>query len=154
MIKLIVSDLDGTLVEDGGGVLNPEYFSQIRRLKKAGILFAAVSGRSYSSLEKLFAPVIDDIPISFGEDILARETSSPVSEKYSFGDFTARLVGFFDQDGSSLTIYAFSRSEIQLLIVTELTPTSLEMELQFISCPALPARTSRKTSKSLISEKL
>ena len=26
MIKLIVSDLDGTLVEDGGGVLNPEYF--------------------------------------------------------------------------------------------------------------------------------
>ena len=61
MLKLICSDVDGTLVPDGGHELNPEYFSQIRRLKKAGILFAAVSGRSYSSLEKLFAPVIDDI---------------------------------------------------------------------------------------------
>ena len=61
MIKLICSDVDGTLVPDGGHELNPEYFDQIRRLKKAGILFAAVSGRSYSSLKKLFAPVIDDI---------------------------------------------------------------------------------------------
>ncbi len=61
MIKLICSDVDGTLVPDGGHELNPEYFMQIRRLKKAGILFAAVSGRSYSSLKKLFAPVIDDI---------------------------------------------------------------------------------------------
>ena len=39
MIKLIVSDLDGTLVEDGGGVLNPEYFSVIRGLKAKGIYF-------------------------------------------------------------------------------------------------------------------
>lgn len=61
MLKLICSDVDGTLVPDGGHDLNPEYFDQIRRLKDAGILFAAVSGRSYSSLEKLFAPVLDDI---------------------------------------------------------------------------------------------
>ena len=61
MVKFICTDVDGTLVPDGGHDLNPEYFSQIRRLKKMGILFAAVSGRSYSSLEKLFAPVIQDI---------------------------------------------------------------------------------------------
>ena len=36
MLKLICSDVDGTLVPDGGHELNPEYFSQIRRLKKAG----------------------------------------------------------------------------------------------------------------------
>ena len=61
MLKLICSDVDGTLVPDGGHDLNPEYFTQIRHLKKNGILFAAVSGRSYSSLKKLFAPVIDYI---------------------------------------------------------------------------------------------
>lgn len=61
MLKLICSDVDGTLVPDGGHDLNPEYFTRIRHLKKNGILFAAVSGRSYSSLKKLFAPVIDDI---------------------------------------------------------------------------------------------
>ena len=46
MLKLICSDVDGTLVPDGGHDLNPEYFTQIRHLKKNGILFAAVSGRS------------------------------------------------------------------------------------------------------------
>ena len=37
MIKLIVSDLDGTLVEDGGGVLNPEYFSTQRSTVKGDL---------------------------------------------------------------------------------------------------------------------
>ena len=31
MLKLICSDVDGTLVPDGGHELNPEYFSQIPR---------------------------------------------------------------------------------------------------------------------------
>lgn len=61
MIKLICSDVDGTLVTDGGHDLDPEYFAQIRRLRDHGILFAAVSGRACSSLKKLFAPVADDI---------------------------------------------------------------------------------------------
>ena len=52
MIKLICSDVDGTLVPDGGHELNPEYFDQIRRLKKAGILFAAVSGTFLFEPEK------------------------------------------------------------------------------------------------------
>lgn len=34
MLKLICSDVDGTLVPDGGHDLNPEYFTQIRHLKK------------------------------------------------------------------------------------------------------------------------
>ena len=61
MIKLIVSDLDGTLVEDGGGVLNPEYFSVIRGLKAKGIYFCAASGRHASGIEHLFLPVKDEI---------------------------------------------------------------------------------------------
>lgn len=33
MIKLIVSDVDGTLVPEGTNDLNPEFFTLIRRLK-------------------------------------------------------------------------------------------------------------------------
>ena len=37
MIKLIASDIDGTLVEEGSHSINPEYFKVIRDLKaKAG----------------------------------------------------------------------------------------------------------------------
>ena len=63
MVKLIVSDIDGTLVPDGSGagILNPEYFSVIRELTGRGITFVACSGRQYTSMYKVFEPVAEDI---------------------------------------------------------------------------------------------
>ncbi len=61
MVKLICSDIDGTLVKDGTFELNTAYYDEIRRLKEKNIYFCAASGRPYSSIKKLFAPVIDDI---------------------------------------------------------------------------------------------
>lgn len=61
MIKLIVSDIDGTLVEDGGSALNPELYEVILRLKKQGIRFAAASGRHAASIEHIFGPIRDQI---------------------------------------------------------------------------------------------
>lgn len=60
-IKLVCSDVDGTLVEEGKGGLNPEYYKEIRRLKEKGIMFAVVSGRSYEGSAHLFEPVLDDV---------------------------------------------------------------------------------------------
>ena len=61
MIKLIVSDIDGTLVKDGTLDINPEYMDVIRKLTEKGIHFVACSGRQYSSEKQLFAPVKDII---------------------------------------------------------------------------------------------
>lgn len=61
MIKLVVSDIDGTLLPEGTIELNPEFFKAVRELKKKGILFVAASGRPYASMRKVFAPVADDI---------------------------------------------------------------------------------------------
>lgn len=61
MIKLIVSDIDGTLVEDGGSRLNPELYEVVLRLKEQGICFAAASGRHAASIEYLFNPIKDKI---------------------------------------------------------------------------------------------
>ena len=57
MIKLIASDIDGTLVSDGDNRLNPEIFETVLKLKEKGIQFAAASGRQWVSLERLFEPV-------------------------------------------------------------------------------------------------
>lgn len=61
MVRLVVTDVDGTLVRDGGSVeaFHPGYYDVIRRLKEKGIIFAVCSGRQLVSLEKLFAPVTD-----------------------------------------------------------------------------------------------
>ncbi len=60
MIKLIASDLDGTLLQ-GTRELSEQVIRQIRQLKEMGILFAAASGRQYPNLRRLFDPVKDDI---------------------------------------------------------------------------------------------
>lgn len=54
MIKLIVSDIDGTLVEDGSNVMNPELLEVILKLREKGIQFAAASGRQWASIESIF----------------------------------------------------------------------------------------------------
>lgn len=61
MIKLIASDIDGTLVENSTAVLHPEMFELIRKLKQRGTLFCAASGRQYQSIANMFEPVKDDI---------------------------------------------------------------------------------------------
>ncbi|MBD5471540.1 MAG: HAD family phosphatase [Lachnospiraceae bacterium] len=61
MIKLIASDVDGTLIKDSTPDLYPEMVDTIRELKKKGILFCAASGRQYESLRNVFRDVADDI---------------------------------------------------------------------------------------------
>lgn len=63
MVKLVVSDIDGTLVGDGQGAefLSPEYFQEIERLYDKGIRFMVCSGRQRQSVKKMFAPVADKI---------------------------------------------------------------------------------------------
>ncbi len=61
MIKLIASDIDGTLVEDGSSRINPEIYTEILRLREKGIQFAAASGRQWFSIDRLFEPVKEKI---------------------------------------------------------------------------------------------
>lgn len=58
-IKMICSDLDGTLLPYGRKTLEPEVFALIEQLADRGILFCPASGRQYTSLRALFAPVAD-----------------------------------------------------------------------------------------------
>lgn len=59
MIKLIATDVDGTLVKDGTMTINPEYMTVIRKLTELGITFVVCSGRQCDSERKLFEPVKD-----------------------------------------------------------------------------------------------
>ncbi len=61
MIKLIASDLDGTLLKNGAQKLNATVCEKIHQLTKMGIVFVAASGRQYANLQRLFAPVKDEI---------------------------------------------------------------------------------------------
>ena len=62
MIKLVASDLDGTLLPPSK-IMPEETFGLIEKLYKRGIIFAPASGRQLPNLQKLFAPVLDKIAI-------------------------------------------------------------------------------------------
>lgn len=56
---MICSDLDGTLLQYGKKTLEPLIFAQIEELARRGIVFCPASGRQYTSLRALFAPVAE-----------------------------------------------------------------------------------------------
>ena len=59
MIRLIASDVDGTLVPESASQINPEYYDIIRALHQKGITVVIASGRQYASIRRLFEPVAD-----------------------------------------------------------------------------------------------
>lgn len=61
MIKLIATDIDGTLVKDGTMQIDAEYMQVIHRLVQKGIHFVVCSGRQFISERKLFAPIRDEL---------------------------------------------------------------------------------------------
>lgn len=61
MIRLIATDIDGTLVKDSTPEIYPEMFSAIREWTDRGGYFCVASGRQYYSIRHMFEPVADRI---------------------------------------------------------------------------------------------
>ena len=61
MIKLIASDIDGTLIPDSTPNLYPEIVEEIKSLTDRGILFCGASGRQLASIRSVFREVEDKI---------------------------------------------------------------------------------------------
>ena len=60
MIKLVVTDIDGTLLDDNKN-LSPDFWETAGQLAQKGIIFSVASGRQYHALRNQFAPIADDM---------------------------------------------------------------------------------------------
>lgn len=60
MIKLIATDMDGTLLDERGRVPE-ETFGLVHELAERGVRFVASSGRRYDTLRWFFGPVADEM---------------------------------------------------------------------------------------------
>ena len=63
MVKLIVSDIDGTLIPYGKTTFSPRLMPLIEKLLDKGILFCPASGRQLHSLQQLFEPLSSRLPM-------------------------------------------------------------------------------------------
>lgn len=71
MVKLIASDVDGTLLQRGETKIRQEVFDMIEQVSEKGILFVVASGRPYCELKHLFEPVMDKIALVCSDGALA-----------------------------------------------------------------------------------
>lgn len=60
MIKLIVSDMDGTLLDSSKNI-NPEFWDVYEKIKEKGIIFCVASGRQYYNLVENFEAMKKDL---------------------------------------------------------------------------------------------
>lgn len=82
MIKLIATDVDGTIVKDGSANVNAELFDTIKKLRDKGIIFVVASGRQYPSIRNMFSSISEDLIFvaENGAHIVCRETEMSVTE--------------------------------------------------------------------------
>ncbi len=106
MVKLIVSDLDGTILQHGMQTLPTELFDIIRQLKKRGIHFVAASGRQFYNMQALFHEVKDDmhfISENGGLYAIHGELHMPLAHNR---EFMQRLIQYARNDEFSELTYA------------------------------------------------
>lgn len=81
MIKLVVSDLDGTLLQKGEERLSERTLLAIQRLMERGVLFAAASGRTYSDLRRLFGAAGDQMAFICSDGALTMYKGKVLEER-------------------------------------------------------------------------
>lgn len=92
MIKLIASDLDGTLLQNGAQALTPRAIDLISRLCDAGIHFVSASGRQYDNQKRVFAPLKDRISFIAENGSICMHQGKVISRATINDDLAARIL--------------------------------------------------------------
>ena len=90
-IKLVVSDMDGTLLNSKGEV-SINFYKIFRELQKQNIKFVAASGRQYFSIVDKLLPIKDDIYIIAENGGIAKKGDTILHHNYFPNDVVFQLI--------------------------------------------------------------
>lgn len=115
MIKLVVSDLDGTLLPYGCEKLNSDVLERINAILSDGKFFAVSSGRIYSELKYYLSAISDKVYIvssdgallTYGDKIIFHKPFSYDALSYSVSSSNKTVLRFFAKD----RVYSFNDKE-------------------------------------------
>lgn len=92
MIKLVASDLDGTLLQGGAQQLTPHSIGLIHQLVQKGIHFVAASGRQYDNELRLFSQIKDEISYIAENGSVCIHKGEVISRSIIDPELAARIV--------------------------------------------------------------
>lgn len=115
MIRLIASDLDGTLLLNGAQKLQPQTCGLIHRLREEkNILFLAASGRQVDNLERLFAPIKDEIAYLCENGCLSFYQGVKIHQEYMDHELGQSIMRTIQEtDGAEVLLSGVHTSYIQ-----------------------------------------
>lgn len=92
MIKLVASDIDGTIIPEGTHEFPKELGEIIDELKEQGILFVAASGRQYKSMYRLFREKAENVIFVSGNGSYVRCRDYDIKEERMPADILEKLI--------------------------------------------------------------
>lgn len=104
MIKLIASDMDGTLLDSNKNI-NPEFNHILADLKYKNIIFAAVSGRDIVSLKNVFKDIDEDIILASNNGNLIVYKDEVLFENYIEKEKIAKIAQIVRKNSRRFTMY-------------------------------------------------
>lgn len=104
MIKLIASDLDGTLMKREENALSSKVEGKIKTVLNKGKVFAVISGRDYASLRKVFASVEDKIYFVCCGGSLCIKNGKPLYSRPVSRDNVTSAVRIAQVEGENLVL--------------------------------------------------
>lgn len=104
MIKLIGSDMDGTLLATNKNI-DPEFNDIIKKLKEKNIIFVAVSGRDLFSLKKVFEGIEGDIVFAANNGNIIEYKGEILFENYMSQEQIEKIVPHIRKKSKRYTLY-------------------------------------------------
>ena len=104
MIKLIASDMDGTLLNSNKH-LSPSIHGILNKLREKGIIFVAISGRDIFSLKEIFKDVEEDIVYASNNGNYITYKDEVIFENYIDNSMVDKVAKIIRKKAKHNTIY-------------------------------------------------
>lgn len=104
MIKLIASDMDGTLL-NSNKQLSPSLYGILKKLNDKGIVFVAISGREIFSLKEIFKDVEEDIVYASNNGNYITYKDEVIFENYIENNMVDKVAKIIRKKAKYNTIY-------------------------------------------------
>lgn len=125
-IKLVVSDIDGTLLREGEQAFSDDVWQWIHRLHEKGILFSLATGRLPYEVDPLLDKASLSIPYAAGNGAIVRRGNDILEEHLFIPNGLQEISHHYSQYGVTV-IFTLENQERPLKI----TPWSLANERKF-----------------------
>lgn len=131
MIKLIASDMDGTLLNSNKH-LSPSVHGVLKKLKDKGIIFVAISGRDIYSLKEIFKDIEVDIVYASNNSNYITYKDEVIFENYIENDMVDKVAKIIRKKAKHNTIYCSKDAIYSESIIPNIVGRKWNLKVKYV----------------------